>query len=189
VVADRPQKAQPRRVRITVGGDQITYPHDVSTKTSGLTTVKILINSTISTPGARFMCIDIKDFYLNTPMARAEYMRIPIQTIPQKIIDHYELMTITHNSNVYVEINKGMYGLPQAGKLANDDLVIHLRHHGYHQCDRTPGLFTHETRPIQFCLVVDDFGIKYIGYDHALHLIDTLSKNMKSPPTGRETPT
>jgi hypothetical protein len=148
----------------------------VSTKTSGITTVNILINSTISTPVARFMCIDIKEFYLNTQMARAEYMRISIKTIPQKIIDHYDLTTITHNSNVYVEINKDIYGLPQASKLANDDLVIHLRSHGYHQCDRTPGLFTHETRPIQFCLVVDDFGVKYIGDDHAQHLIDTLRK-------------
>jgi hypothetical protein len=52
VVTDRPQKAQPRRVRVTVGGDQINYPHDVNTKTSGLTTVKLILNSTISTPRA-----------------------------------------------------------------------------------------------------------------------------------------
>jgi hypothetical protein len=123
------------------------------------------------------MCIDIKDFYLNTLMDRAEYMRVPIQTIPQKSIDHYNLTTINHNGNVYVEINKGKYGLPQAGRLANDDLIIHLKNHGYQQCSRTPGLFTHDSRPIQFCLVVDDFGVKYTGKEHAQHLIDTLSAN------------
>ena len=45
VCADRPEKENPRRVRLTVGGDQIDFPGDVSTKTSGLTTVKIHLNS------------------------------------------------------------------------------------------------------------------------------------------------
>jgi hypothetical protein len=48
------------------------------------------------------MCIDIKDFYLNTPMERAEYMRVPLKSIPQKTIDHYDLATINHNDNIYV---------------------------------------------------------------------------------------
>jgi Reverse transcriptase (RNA-dependent DNA polymerase) len=177
VVADRPQKAQSRRVRVTVGGDQISYPHDVSTKTSGLATVKILLNSTISTTGARFMCIDIKDFYLNTPMSRSEYMRVPLGSIPKAILDTYNLHSISHNGNVYVEISKGMYGLPQAGKLANDALILHLRAQGYHQCPQTPGLFTHQSRPISFCLVVDDFGVKYVGKEHAQHLINTLNQH------------
>ena len=43
-------------------------------KTANLLTVKLLINSIISTAGAKFMTMDIKDFYLNTPMARYEYM-------------------------------------------------------------------------------------------------------------------
>ena len=34
----------------------------------------------------------------------------------------------------------------------------------------TPGLWRHKWRPIQFCLLVDDFGIKYVGEKHALHL-------------------
>lgn len=175
VVADRPQKTQPRRVRLTVGGDQITYPHDVSTKTSSLPTVKILLNSTISTPDARFMSIDIKDFYLNTPMSRYEYMRVPLASIPAAIQEYYKLSSLAHNGNVFVEIRKGMYGLPQAGRLANDALILHLAAHGYHQSSFTPGLFSHITRPISFCLVVDDFGVKYVGRHNAQHLIDTLS--------------
>jgi hypothetical protein len=68
-----------------------------------------------------------------------------------------------------------MYGLPQAGRLTNNDLITHLNHHGYRQCTRTTGLFTHSHRPIKFCLVVDDFGVKYTGKENAKHLIDTLS--------------
>jgi hypothetical protein len=68
VVTDRPQKANPRRVRITVGGDRFDYPFDISTRTAGLTTAKILFNSVVSTTNAKFCTMGIKDFYLNTPM-------------------------------------------------------------------------------------------------------------------------
>lgn len=174
VVADRPNKAKPYRVRFTVGGDKVKYPGDVSTKTAEMTTAKIVINSTISTEGARFMGMDIKDFYLNTPMPRYEYMFIPVKVIPKSIFDQYNLEPLVHNGKVYVEIRKGMYGLPQAGRIANDKLIPILSSAGYHQSEHTPGLFKHESRPIAFCLVVDDFGVKYVGKEHALHLLKTL---------------
>jgi hypothetical protein len=179
VVTDRPQKAQPRRVRMTVGGDRIDYPGEVSTKTSSLSTAKILFNSVVSTPDAKFMTMDIKDFYLNTPMSDYEYMRIHIRDIPQAIFEYYNLGPLVHNDHVYVEIRRGMYGLPQAGRIANDELVPHLAKHGYIQAEHTPGLFTHTTRPISFCLVVDDFGVKYVGREHAEHLRDTLQAKYK----------
>jgi hypothetical protein len=174
VVADRPSKADPKRMRLTVGGDQIDYPNEVSTKTSSLITAKLIINSTISTPNARAMVLDIKDFYLNTPMERTEYMRINISDIPQPIVDHYKLTTLVHKGHVYVAILKGMYGLPQAGRLANDQLIQHLNANGYQQSKLTPGLFTHSTLPICFCLVVDDFFVKYVNESNARHIISTL---------------
>ena len=60
-----------------------------------------------------------------------------------------------------MEIQKGMYGLPQAGKIANDKLKLHLAKFGYKPAPITLGLWSHQTRPLQFSLVVDDFGIKY----------------------------
>jgi hypothetical protein len=107
-------------------------------------------------------------------MNQAKYMRVPMASIPTQIIKYYNLPSLAHNSNIYVEINKGMYGLPQTGCLVNNALVKHLNNHGYHQCPQTPGLFTHLSCPIQFCLVVDDFGIKYSGKENAQHPIDTL---------------
>ena len=174
VCADRPNKENPIRVRGTVGGNLINYPGDVSTKSAGLITAKITFNSVISTPGARCLVIDLKDFYLNNDMERYEYMRIPLKLIPQAIIDQYNLLSIAHNGHVLVEIRKGMYGLPQAGRIANDALVLHLAKDGYHQSKMIPGLFHHESRPVSFCLVVDDFGIKYVGKENAEHLINTL---------------
>jgi hypothetical protein len=135
VVADQFQKENPHRVRFTVSGDQIIYPGDVSTKTAGLATAKILFNSVISIKDANFIMMDIKDFYLFTMMARYEYMRIHKCDIPKIIWEYYDLSSLAVNDYVYAEIRRGMYyGLPQAGKIANDELIPHLAAHGYVQC-------------------------------------------------------
>eukprot|EP00956_Cyclotella_meneghiniana_P031758 scaffold84459_cov26-Cyclotella_meneghiniana.AAC.1 len=72
-----------------------------------------------------------------------------------------------------------MYGLPQAGALANKLLRERLAPAGYYEVAHTPGLWRHVTRPISFTLVVDDFGVKYVGKEHAQHLIDTLKQHYK----------
>jgi hypothetical protein len=69
-----------------------------------------------------------------------------------------------------------MYGLPQAGILAFNQLKTHLTTHGYAPCTNTPGLWTHSTRDITFTLVVDDFGIKYTNRDDAHHLLSALEE-------------
>ena len=87
VATVQPEKANPRRVRWTVVGDRIEYPDNVSTKTADLTTAKLLINSTISTPNVRYMNANLKDFFLGMSMKQYEYMRIPIDMLPDAIID------------------------------------------------------------------------------------------------------
>jgi hypothetical protein len=87
VVDIRPNKSEVHRVRLTVGYNLIQYPGDVTTRSSDLTTSKCLWNSTISTDGAKYMCLDVKDSYLGTLMATFEYMRIPIKLIPHEIIE------------------------------------------------------------------------------------------------------
>ena len=64
----RPTKSDPNRTRITVGGNTINYTGDCGTKTGSLETVKLIINSTLSTPGAEYMTLDLANFYLNTPL-------------------------------------------------------------------------------------------------------------------------
>ena len=49
-----------------------------------------------------------------------------------------------------------MYGLPQAGILAQELLEKRLNEHGYSQNKAVLGLWTHKTQPISFTLVVDD---------------------------------
>jgi hypothetical protein len=68
VVDIKDHKDEKECTRLTVGGDQIEYPGDKSTRTAGLTTAKIIINIVISTPSAKFLVVDIRNFYLNNPL-------------------------------------------------------------------------------------------------------------------------
>ena len=63
----RPQKADPYRVRFTVGGILVDYNGPTYTPTADLTTAKILLNSVLSIPRAKFFTIDLSNFYLITP--------------------------------------------------------------------------------------------------------------------------
>ena len=118
VVDYRPQKADPNRVRITAGGNLIQYPGE-TTRTANLRNTKIMLNRVISTRGTMYMTTDATNCYLATPMKRKEYLRIAVELIPQEFIDLYGLHDKVKNGYVYREIVRGMYGLPQAGILAN----------------------------------------------------------------------
>jgi hypothetical protein len=118
----RPKKIeQPNRTRLVSGGDRVHDPFDAGTPTANLLTLKLLINSMISTPGARFFTMDIKNFYLCTPMRRYEYMQLKPSDMPEEVIAHYHLLDIaTPNGYAYCKICQGMYVLPQAGIIAQD---------------------------------------------------------------------
>ena len=163
VVNYRPKKSDPNRVRLAVGTNCINYPGNCSTPTTNMLTVKLLLNSVISTKGAKFMSIDIKNFYLNTPMARYEYMRLKIAKLPQYFIDEYKLQEKkTKDGYVYLEIRKCMYGLPQAGILAQKFLEKRLNAKGYQKSGICPGFWKHDWPSICFSLCMDNFGDKYV---------------------------
>ncbi len=67
VVDHRPQKEDPNRIRITAGGNLIKYDKELSVRTADINTAKLHWNSVISTDGARYMCLDIGNFYLGCP--------------------------------------------------------------------------------------------------------------------------
>jgi hypothetical protein len=87
-------------------------------------------------------------------------MVINLSSLPQETIETYDLIELSQDGKVYIKIQKGMYGLPQAGILANEFLQRNLAKDGYRPTPQTHGLRTHDTCPISFLLVVDDFGIK-----------------------------
>ena len=77
------------------------------------------------------MTLDIKYFYYGTAMARYDYMKLALACIPDEIIDQYNLRALSSDDWVYLEIQKGMPGLKQASRIANDRLESHLAHFGF----------------------------------------------------------
>jgi hypothetical protein len=75
---------------------------------------------------------------------------------------------------VHLEMRRAVWGLPQAGILANKKLKRKLAPFGYRECIDTPGLWKHESWPLTFTLVVDDFGVKYEKKEDAEHLIASI---------------
>jgi hypothetical protein len=172
----KPHKKEKERVRLTVGGDMLDYSGNVATSTADITIFKILINSTLPTADADMMMMDIKHYYLGTPLPRFEYMKMLLSRFPEEIVHKYNLDTLAVDGWVYIKIRKGMYGLKQAGLLANQLLHTRLAPLGYYPARHTPGLWLHKTRPIAFSLIVDDFAVKYVGKQHAYHLRNSLLK-------------
>jgi hypothetical protein len=58
-------------------------------------------------------------------------MVVMMTSLPQEVIDEYNLEDLAIDGKVYIEIQKGMYGLPQAGILANELLQQRLAQDGY----------------------------------------------------------
>jgi hypothetical protein len=157
------EKKDPNRTRATMGGNLINYPDDVDIPTANLLLIKIFLNSIISTQGAKFAGADLANFYLMTPLKRPEYANIKLSNIPEEMIKEYNLhQYATPDEWVFIKVSRGMYGLPQAGSLGHDLLEQRLNKEGYFQSQIVPALWKHQSKPIQFVLVVDDFGIKYL---------------------------
>ena len=172
----RPMKDDKYRIRLVVGGDKLVYEADTGSPAASMLETKLLINSVISDAkdGARFMSADLKDFFLQSIMPEAEYMKIPWKYFPTDIRTRYKLHDKVHKDYIYVRIRRGMYGLKQAAILAYDQLVAHLKPHGYLPVPGTNGIFRHTTRRTKFCLCVDDIGIKYYNDDDVEHLLNVL---------------
>ena len=95
------------------------YPDELTMRTADLTVSKILWNSVLSTNDAKYATLDIANFYLGTPLDRYEYMKMPLDIFLQHIKEQYNLDEMQYKGYVWLEIRKAIYGLPQAGILAN----------------------------------------------------------------------
>ena len=102
----RPEKSDPNRTRITIAGQNIKYTGNVGTKNASLDLINLLLNIALSRRGAKFVTFDIKNFYLQTPLDRPEYVRIKLSDIPAEFINEYSLMDYLHvNGWVYFKIH------------------------------------------------------------------------------------
>jgi hypothetical protein len=175
-VKTKPDGSLKYRVRGCVGGDHVLYNGNKAALTAASDTLKLFLNAKVS-EGKEFGTADIVDFYLGTPLLTPEYMRVYLRQIPIAIQHEFGIFNPQADQlrdSVLVQINKTMYGLPQAGILSQERLFKHLAKHGYHPCPHTPCLFAHETRDFQCTLVVDDFAMKYGDQTDRDHFLSSL---------------
>ncbi len=91
-------------------------------------------------------------------MTQSEYFCIKNSDIPKnKLIDKYKLTSLDRDGWIYFKIRQGCYGLPQADILARDLLHSHSKAKGFYEVASTSGLWCNKWRPIQFCLIIDDW--------------------------------
>ena len=98
----RPQKSETPRTRLIAGGKLIDYLGEFSTPTSDLNTMKLHVNSTIADVTSRYMCMDVKYFYLNNQMYRDKYILIHISMIPQEFVENIILQK-NHTRDTYMQ--------------------------------------------------------------------------------------
>ena len=85
----RPHKTEMHRIRVTFDGDILDFLGITTIIYARLTTTKCPINSTVFTPLAKFMTLEIINFYYSNPMEWYQYMRMSLDMIPKQIIAQY----------------------------------------------------------------------------------------------------
>jgi hypothetical protein len=114
-------------------------------------------------------------------------MCMPLELFPIWIQEQYNLKMLAYKGFVHLEMRRAVWGLLQAGILANKLLRHKLAPFGYYEHVSTPGLWYHKTRPISFTLDVDNFGVKYVNKEDIDHLIASIKTNLLLPRIGRAT--
>ena len=121
--------------------EKIKYQGDTSAPLAHLENSKLLFNGILSKNNAKFMTLDMSNFYLMTPMKDYRYLQINLSTTLEEIIKELNLHNISHNGWVHTGIRKGADGLPQTGMLANELLEKRLAKAGYYKLVTLLGLW------------------------------------------------
>ena len=149
------------RTRLTWGRVHHPTSHPTTSSTIDTTAVKLLLNSAISDPHAILSTVDISDFYLNSKLDTPAYLRVPIRYLPSTTREWLGVNLLPNDSILLFEVYNAIYGMDDAGRVSQMDLMKHLEPHGYRMCRHTPGLFFHDDSPsFRFTTWVDDFLIK-----------------------------
>ncbi len=120
------------------------------------------------------MCLDIKKNYLTVRLKYFEYMRMPLTLFSEWIQIQYNMKELAYNGNIHLEMRWAVWGLPQADILANKRYRQKLAPFEYVKHVNMFGLWYHESRPISFALMVDDFWVKYKNKDNVDHLVASI---------------
>ena len=111
------------------------------------------------------------------PLKKKRYGKMQVKFIPAETTEKHQLEEyIGEDGWLHFEISMGMYGIPEAGRLANDLLRTRLKKFGYFECTHTPGFWKHIYKPISWTLIVNDFGFKYTDKKHIDEFLKIMAK-------------
>jgi hypothetical protein len=162
--------------RITYGGDKGSTGDFTFASTSTMEEAKMFLQGVV-TDGAHVSAIDIVAFFLNTPLTRYVYMRMPYAQLSPRIIQRYGWQRYEASGFILFEVRKAMYGMDDAARKSFQLLEHNLRTDGYCNTERNPNLFRHRSNGVAFTLVVDDLCVKWQTEAALEHLLSTLRKN------------
>jgi hypothetical protein len=175
------------RTRLTMGKQWHDLDPDAnSSSVASAAVVKLLFNSTVSNPKAKLASIDLDYFYYQTRLKQPDYARLHVRILPMASRIKLGIAHLLDSDIIFLEISIALPGRPDAGKLAQQDLLAHLRPFGYSMCPNTPCLFQHDAhKDLRFATHVDDLIIKYEHDSTLAHLQASLQKKytIKLEPT------
>jgi hypothetical protein len=148
------------RTRLTWSKNIVVTDGPTSSSTVDLTAVKLLLNSIVSDPHAKCSVIDISDFYLNSKLPTPAYLWVPMRFLPYVTRKWLGVLDRPRTDKLLFKVYNAIYGMDDAGRISQQDLVRHLAPHGYHMTAHSPCIFTHDTNSTVFTTFVDDFLIK-----------------------------
>ena len=148
------------RTRLTWSKNITVTEGPTSSSTVDLTAVKLLLNSIVSDPNANCSVIDISDFYLNSKLTTPAYLWVPMRFLPYITRKWLGVLHRPRSDKLLFKVYNAIYGMDDAGRISQQDLIRHLAPHGYHMTKHSPCIFTHDTKSTIFTTFVDDFLIK-----------------------------
>lgn len=158
------------KVRGVADGSHLPIDEPVMADTADIDVIKVHWNATVSSDRKRAI-IDAVNFYVGSEMTKHYYMVVRSSQLPESVRNSPTVIALMRGDRILVRIQKGLYGLPQAGRLARDRLVNHLGKADYVESEHVPSLFRHRHRDISFVLTVDDFDVSYRLDSDFEHLI------------------
>lgn len=172
VLEHRPGKD--RRIRYVFGGN-MQQPNELwSSRTTDMPTKKLFLNHTVSHK-LNLMTFDIKDFYIAgmNVLDEVEYMFIPIRHLSEAFCKkHVEAI---RGGKMLFEVNKGLYGMRQAGYIAQRNLIQILKENGYQE-EGKHSIFRDDEKKIVFIVHVDDVAVAYKDKQDVDKLVEVLEK-------------
>jgi hypothetical protein len=135
------------RTRLTWGREKSLDDHPTSSSTTDSTAMKLLLNSTVSDPTSVLSTVDVSDFYLHSSLNTPAYLSVPLRYLPPQTRELLQVTQLPNSASLLFEVYNAIYGMDDAGRVSQQDLLKHLTPHDFYMCRHTPALFRRSSHP------------------------------------------